>query len=1120
MAFGYLIDNPELSFPIFNFRVNMSMKKDDIHVLDWSKILQGSTAKRACDNKGKGDSRTVNKGILFEDMIEKLLMAMFPNEVWKRTDESHDGKRDFVYPAEDYLREQKWAECKNYSSSLSINVIAPTLIMGAIENIEYIFFFSYSPLNDNAIEGLLRYSDIEKRDVKIYDGNLLESLICRYHAMNGIGAFFPDTDFDKAYAALKKKRIRVIKLLQDLNGNRISSTHTFELGELFNIRIMIQNLTWEPIDCKISFQVGNQTSLRHEAGEQGFSISFAKIEEYPVLCEALCPGTSNCVVKIADQVSRKEIKRVPQKIKIIDEPYLAWSGENALHARDQGLKHLAERRNSPLLIAGGSGTGKSTLIEIMLRDECIRQYRVLRIDLNLSRDNCARNLFSQIIGVRTKEETPREQMEEDGALSLLLDSYTMSASVIAETIMKFHDPAVPYLFVIDDVQKIGRPYISMLQELEDRAKKDGAQIYYILALNEDKATLDELLASLNWDANFQNRECEVVQLTKFGKKDILTYMKTRYGLEGIDDCFEGFESQLSPLEIHSFCVGLKKERVMIQVPNAQTYQIVDRFEFVKGIKHTLYASRSLNRICESLDKAGSSAYILKYLYITGKVSASIAQRYPKLLQGLMEQSILKDKNGTVTFYHDEIRAVIGRTLSFSMEDYIDIFDDPDTDDGSKAICALMQIGQIKKSPDFLKDFFNAAYKIETISQRYDLCQYVFQQLDKLCAFNLTSDALQFVRCNFKYLNEEQGHAAFFSFLNCIADSALRCDWDTDERSAENMAYFIKKFFDRALSTYNNQSCISYFQKFVKIFQSLKHISDSRRNFWLSHYANRAAIALDRDSVPLTEEPVDASTLYDQSLLYCTQAGSPNELMLQIAVDNFNRHYVYRHDLTADIIRNTYKQLLDIKRDGLSEPMVLDYHLLLLKYLQYQADARRGVNLSDLLEQVGETRKRCTSAFYTLKLYTLEIHILVNLGHFAKAAAVLPHAFEFAYKKEMRSSVYKLTYIQAHLMIFENGFVISSEAYQQIVLALEQIMDTHGNAANNLKREIFLLVQLAKTIAKHEEGRLADLVGHQVSDTRELLRALYMYISDGRSEMEDLFEMQSYFVVKGVSFPTI
>ncbi len=38
-------------------------------------------------------------------------------------------------------------------------------------------FFSYSSLNDNAVEGILRYAESTGKDVQIFDGNLLETLI-------------------------------------------------------------------------------------------------------------------------------------------------------------------------------------------------------------------------------------------------------------------------------------------------------------------------------------------------------------------------------------------------------------------------------------------------------------------------------------------------------------------------------------------------------------------------------------------------------------------------------------------------------------------------------------------------------------------------------------------------------------------------------------------------------------------------------------------------------------------------------------------------------------------------------------------------------------------------------
>lgn len=1097
----------------------MKRQKNNIHVLDWGKIAESNSGEQVSSDESKNKNRTVNKGILFEDMVERLLSAMFPEEIWKRTGESHDGKRDFVYPAEEYLKEQKWAECKNYNSKLSINIIAPTLIMGAIKNIECIFFFSYSPLNDTAIENLLSYSEMEKSLVKIFDGNLLESLICRYHDINGLDEFFPNTDFKKAYVELEKKQLRIIKTLYDLNGNKIPSTHRFELGELFYIHIIIQNLAWKPLDLEISFQVGNQRILRCCNNTSMVSLSFAGIEGYSALCEALSSGSTSCMAKI---IVNGNVKKVSERITVIDEPYLAWSGENAFKVLEEGRNHLVERSLQPLFIVGESGTGKSTLTEILLQQKQIREfYRVLKIDLTLARNNCMRNLFSQIFGMCGKEMTPKEQMEDDEiALSLLVSSYAESADMIARTMMEFYSLSKPYLFVVDDVQKISRPFISLFQELDNQVNERNCPIYYLFVLNEEEASLDELLSRLSWDTNYQNRKYHIIKTTKFRKKDILTYMKTRYGLEGIDQYFDSFEKEITPLELHSFCAGLKKERIIARIPGKKTYQVINHFKFFDGIQQILYAEIPLKKICDKLDKGGQAEFLLKYLYIADTFSPNMEAKYVAILQGLMDQGVLREKDGAITFYHDKIRTAIGITLMFSEEDYADIFASCDIDDAAKAICALEQIGRLRNGTDFLKVFFSSDGNIRKGEQRHQICKLIFQHLEKLSNVGLASAALQFVKIQFTALREEQGHKTFFHFLNHIADSALESTWDVDEKCVENMAFFIKKFFDRALSTYNYRNCLNYFKKYEKIFNELKYISESRRNFWLSNYANRAAIALDRESIPLTAEPISVTELYKRSEFYSEQADDPNQLVLQITVDNFNRHYVYRHNLTIDIVHNIHRELIQFKDNSMTNSMVLDYHLLLLEYLSNQMDFLSVYDTQDLLNRVRNTRQRSTSAFYTIKLSILEITILSNLHCWSEATRRLSQTFEFAYKKEMRSYVYKLTYIKTHLIIFEKDSANSPEVYQQAVLAMEQMIDTHGNMIQNLKRESFLLVRLMQIIMMYKPDEVSSLISNYSQDNQELLYAICAHIQGKSNEMDELFYMQSFFVVEGISFPTI
>ena len=125
---------------------------------------------------------------------------------------------------------------------------------------------------------------------------------------------------------------------------------------------------------------------------------------------------------------------------------------------------------------------------------------MLKIDLNLTRNCCIKNLFSLLVGLNENDETPKDQTIDDNkALSFLIGNYAANAEMISETIMKFYDKYHPYLFVIDDVQKIDRAYLTLFRELNERSVKEDKPIYYILALDEDKCSVDTLFSRLNWN---------------------------------------------------------------------------------------------------------------------------------------------------------------------------------------------------------------------------------------------------------------------------------------------------------------------------------------------------------------------------------------------------------------------------------------------------------------------------------------------------------------------------------------------------------------------------------------------------------------------------------------------
>lgn len=1093
------------------------MKQRDIHVLNWNKIIQNTLEN---EKMGK-DNKIINKGILFEDLIENLLKAMFPKECWRRTIKSHDGKRDFVYPEDETLPDIKWAECKNYNSNVSINVIAPTLIMGAIENIRSIYFFSYSPLNENAIENLLRYSRTSKKMIMVFDGNVLESLICKYHNVNNISSAFPDTDFEKAYEILKTKKICAIRHMSDLNGNRISSAHQFELGETFNIHIILQNLIHEPTTYNLAVNPSNKKILINKPAKNHYPLEFAEIAECSICCQALIAGNVRVDVTI-DGINPPI--NLTQKIKVTDDAYLFWTGTNSLFIRDQCMEYLRNKEEMPLIIAAGLGMGKSTLINIIANEsEIIEKYKILNIDLKLTRNYCVRDLFSTILDLHQESPTPDEQIEDDNAIiSLLIENYAESAKKIAEIILEFYDPTHPYLIVVDDIHNINRIYTSMLIEIKNKAQEKGKDIYYLFALDDSKISVDELLRSLNFKTDRNSQLDNVVRIPFFEKEDILIFIKHKFGLENIDFYFNEFDQKVSPDKVHKFCFSMKSLRVVAPKSDLSSYQILDPFAFEEGIKNILCNGISLSTICLSLGQNDIPEYVLKYLYVVGEMSSETAQKYQSSINGLVSCDIIKEKNGIFVLCQEEMRKKIKECFRFYEEDYSDIYMDNTIDAASKAICVLNQPNRIRNGLQFLQKFFKSKYEIKKRIHRYEICWLIFQNLDQLVHHNLIKDALNFVQKNYVLLNQENGHSSFYIFLKYIADVSLISNWDTDTSSVENMAFFIKKYFDRSLSTYNYQDCLVYFNKYENIFYQLKNISDSKRFYWLAHYANRVAIALDRASIPLMEEPAEISKLYKKSDFYRQKSISNKELDLQILVDEFNRHYFYRHDLNNDIIHKTFNGLVHIKSQFTKINELLEYHLLLLEYMSIRTDNLKNyhANFDCLISKVKTIHKKCFSAFFKLKLYILEIYILIDLQRFTDADDIIDLASEFCYKRELRSYLYKLTYIKAFLQIFLQENYTSSESYHLILLAYEQLLQVRKNSLNDLKREIYLIVQLVRQINTQKSKDIKVYSKLYGKDIENLIIKITKYIKGEKTDNDILFDMHSYFVFNKISFPNI
>jgi hypothetical protein len=97
---------------------------------------------------------------------------------------------------------------------------------------------------------------------------------------------------------------------------------------------------------------------------------------------------------------------------------------------------------------------------------------------------------------------------------------------------------------------------------------------------------------------------------------------------------------------------------------------------------------------------------------------------------------------------------------------------------------------------------------------------------------------------------------------------------------------------------------------------------------------------------------------------------------------------------------------------------------------------------------------------------------------------------------------------------------SPKAYQQAVLALEQMIDTHGRIIQNLKREAFLLVQLIRIITNFKSNEISSLIRNYSQENQNLLNAICTHIQGTPTEIDELLCIKSFFTVDGICFPTI
>lgn len=1086
----------------------MKKKQTEIRKLDWSLFTS--------DNQlGNG----VNKGIAFEDLVEQLIKAMFPKEKWRRTQKSHDEKRDFVYPQDETLPDQKWAECKNYNENLSINTIAPTLVMGAINQIQCIYFFSYSKLNNNAIEGILRYAESSKKKVNIFDGILLENLIIKYNKQMEVKRFFPNDDFSNLSYDNNRIPFRLICSVANTNNyNKALIKPMFNIGAKFFLKVIIQNLM--PDENIFSYKI-EVPELKLSSNEYNGKLKFGSIVEHKIICEGLKSGKQNISVKF--NMLETDIS-VKSNVEISDQTYSFWSGKNAVESYKICTDHLIGYSEKPLFITASSGIGKTTMLDLIANNEgIIKNYEIQCINHTLTREACLKELLFNRFGLEPDNSVDSISQEEDklNNLKVLLTNYTHGAGDLARVLMNTYDPEKPFLFMVDNAHSLSSAYARWIKEIISLSKIRQKKVYIIFAIDPEIISIEDIYTNLYSTDEYSDEDVKEVHLTKFDKQDTIAYIQHFYGNLDIRKFFDNYTDQMVvPANVQRFCSMILEKEVLIPITNKNgiKYKIIDENAFTDFVERYIYSNFAIDST-DLIFKDEKSVECLKFIYIIGSLSLPQSASRNKIIHRLIEQGILARHNNDVFFFSGSLRRTIGNILVFSDDDYDDIYEHESSSQETKAMCILNLLKKKKGAYDFLDNFFKSQVNFITKNQRWDTCCLVLEKFGELCNMGLINQLLLFLKNNYTPLYEEQGHYKFFSFLDIAMKTFISNDWDADYESIEIIAYFIKKYFDRALSTYNYSEVGRNYGAVKAKFISLKHLPEPRKNYWLCHFSNRAAIVADRASDVLRGGAYnDADELYKESRERCSDAGNPAELRMQILIDEFYRHYVYRHSLKSTILNSFHDDLCELDASELHEIISLQYHLLLMEYMKLKLSNAGTDKLKELTKIVISLRGKCNSPFYVIKLYLIETYILIETEEYSKAYELLDKAKEYALMKDMRGWIYKLSCSKAFLMKICPSIEKEIDLQDQILIAFKQFVRIRKNSIQDLKREIFLPIELAKMSEDSTRRMIVECI--KVQDNAETFwgELNNHILSKKTSNGIDYFS--SYFTIHGISFPNI
>lgn len=573
-------------------------------------------------------SESDNKGICFEKLVQDLLIAEYGKTAFQNTKHSWDGSKDFFC----YSKQKNfWAECKNYTSSIDLKVLASTIIMAQLSEIDTVLFYSYSSININTKAKLLINAEKKGKTIYFYDDVVLERKIFQY--WDHIGEqYFPDFPYKETSPIQSESSFEAKCLLFGNPLDTSSSIDGYELKHLtlfkmFEMNICIINKENNCNTISLGFKKTEYIKTYFEIYPEHIVKSKIKIFLAPYEGKNIrvwfIPIKENCAIP-HPYINGRQLT-LPKNVEF-----------KALEVRNKNTRRLIGQSYEQYLVDfkhnvlfennkfkmgifyGNSGTGKSKLYEECLNVSKINGYEIINFcsAINTEKTMLVQDFIQKLliaiydISLDALENIYRILTFNGNNDPLLLQpEYRMLADIFSvnnETgiknwldqylqlvVLKFAKSK--FVIAVDNVQFFSDSILSLIDDICNQ-------------LNNIKPCCSKFLFTFNVDYIKRNSKADIL-LGNYTSNHVVSLVKHIKGFENSKECFEFLQEVFSigdifqekeikniaenlnqnPFYLEQMIYWLQDKHVLEQVENQYTVKNVFLLKsLIRNIPNNVY----------------------------------------------------------------------------------------------------------------------------------------------------------------------------------------------------------------------------------------------------------------------------------------------------------------------------------------------------------------------------------------------------------------------------------------------------------------------------------------------------------------------------------------------------